>query len=298
MERLGGAEFATPASALAGRLTALAPELEMIADDASRAVNRLTDELTDGAVKSVRERMLAAVDKGVAGDDGFKAELEKVIGEVRVRLPDTVDKRVKATVQRTHASRDEALLLVKKHLRDKDAFRSLSFTVSFSHAVNVATRSGVKWGNLAGAVVRGVMAIASSCGVVAVAAVVTALFSGFGSVKNWFSKDYRKSQLKASLNAELDAIRIKLRADVAAHLAEVDGDLRRHVIDVMKPLRAVEQELRDADRSVGNAILDLRRSASDDGFLRRRAGTASGTGPTVDPHPLRSINRSASFARA
>lgn len=297
LERLGGAEFATPASALAGQLTALAPELEMIADDASKAVNRLTDELTDGAVISVRERMLAAVKKGVVGDDGFRAELEQVIGEVRAKLPDTVDKRVKATVQRTHASRDEALFLVKKHLADRDAFRSSSFAFSFSHAVNVGTDSGVQWGNLVGAVVGGVMAIASSGSVLAVAAVVTALFTSFRSVRNWFSKDYRRSQLNASLNAELNAIKSKLRADVAAHLAEIDGELRGYVINVMKQLRAVEQELRDADRSVGNAVLDLRQSASDDDFLRRRAGTASRTGQAVDPHPSRSIDRSASFAR-
>lgn len=294
LERLGGAEFAAPASALAERLTALAPELEMIADDASRAVNRLTDELTDGAIKTVKERMLAAIEKGIAADDELKSALEAVLGEVRTRLPDTVDRRVKATVQRTHASRDEALFLVKKHLRDADAFSSPSFAVSFSHAINVATRSGVKWGGLTGAAIGGAMAIASG-GVLAIAAGLTALVSGIRSVMNWFSRDYRKSQLKASLNKELDAIRVKLRANVATHLTSIDGDLRRHVLGVTELLRTVEQKLRDADRFVGKDVLDLRQLASDNELLRCQAETAFDTRRGADPHPSRSIDRSASF---
>lgn len=296
LARLGHAEFATPASALAEQLTALAPELEMIADDASRAVNRLTDELTDRAVKDVRKKMLAAIEKDMAGNDGFKIALEKVIGEVRARLPDMVDRQVKATVQRTYASRDEALFLVKKHLRDTDAFSSSSFTVSFSHAVNVATRNGVNWTNLAGAVVGGVLAIASSGGVLAAVGVVTALFSGFRGVKNWFSKGYKKSQLKSSLNAELDAISTKIRANVGAHLAGIDGDLRRQVLDVIKPLRAVEQELRDADCFVANAALNLRRSADDDELLLRQTETTFSASKAANPDSLRSIDRFASFA--
>lgn len=266
----------------------------MIADDASRAVNRLTDELTDGAIKTVKETMLAAIEKGIAGDDEFKSALEAVLEEVRTRLPDTVDRRMKAAVQRTHASRDEALFLVKKHLQDAYAFSSSSFAVSFSHAINVTTRSGVKWGGLTGAAIGGVMAIASG-GVLAVAAGLTALVSGIRSVMNWFSRDYRKSQLKASLNKELDAIRVKLRANVATHLTSIDGDLRRHVLGVMELLHAVEQKLRDADRSVGKNVLDLRQLASDSELLRCQAEKAFDTRWGTDPHPSRSIDRSTSF---
>lgn len=296
LERLGGAEFAAPASALAERITALAPELEMIADDASRAFNRLTEELTDGTIKTVKERMLAAIEKGIAADDELESALEAVLGEVRNKLPDTVDRRVKATVRRTYASRDEALFLVKKHLRDADAFSSPSFAISFSHAVNVATRSGVKWGGLVGAALGGAMAIASG-GVLAVAASLTALVSGIRSVMDWFSRDYRKLQLKSSLNRELDAIRVKIRANVASHLTSIDGDLRRHVLGVTELLRTVEQQLRDADRFVGKDVLDLRRLASGKELLRWQAEMAFDTRRGADPHPSRSIDRSASFVK-
>lgn len=273
-------QFATPARELSKQLDKLGPELEMIADDASKGMKRLTDELTNGCVKRVREKMLEAINRGLSGDQDLKIKLEQVLEEEKSRLPDTVNTRVSGTVKRAYLSCKEALHLVEKHLKDVHAFDSPSFSSSFSHAVDVDTSWGIDVGGLVGSLlglgvtVSAVAAALAASVAVPVAAVVTGIIAGvgalmgiFNSVKNALSQDYKKDQQRKSLNRNLDAIKPNIRRNIVEALEAMEDSLRTNVLGLMGPLRDVEEELQNADRSVRRASHELKCLISDNAQL-------------------------------
>lgn len=267
LERKAESHFAKPARELRKQLKILGPELELIADDASKAVNRLTDEVTNGCVMRVRKEMLQAIDKGLSGDAELKKKLEQVLDEERNRLPETVNTKLRGAVQNVQRSCREALQLVEKYLEDVRAFESPGFASSFSHAVEINTKSGIDWIGVAGAAVA-VMGI-PVFGVVA--AGIGAVLSIIRSFWDFFSGSYQKDQQKQSLNKNLDAMRPKLRTDVSQTLQKIDIDLRRHVLDMMLPLKSVEQKFQAAANSMKEAVGDLRQLAENPSSLYRYA---------------------------
>lgn len=259
-------QFATPARELSKQLDKLGPELEMIADDASKGMKRLTDELTNGCVKRVREKMLEAINRGLSGDQDLKIKLEQVLEEEKSRLPDTVNTRVSGTVKRAYLSCKEALHLVEKHLKDVHAFDSPSFSSSFSHAINVDTSWGINWGGLLG-VAGGIVLTVLTGGTFGVIAAITTAFSFVRSIWNIFSRDYMKSQQRQSLNKNLDDIRPNIHRNIVEALQEMEDNLRANILGLMRPLRGVEEELQDADQFVRQAAYELKRLNGDNAQL-------------------------------
>lgn len=275
LEKKAEHHFAKPARELGKQLKILGPELEMIAEDASKAVKRLTDEVTNGCVLRVRKEMLQAIEKGLSGDGELKKKLEQVLDEERNRLPDTVSAKLGSAVQNVQRSCKEALKLVEKYLKDVRVFESAYFSSSFSHAVEVDTKSGVDWGSLAGSAIG--LALSLAAGPLGIIARLSTLFSIARSFWNFFNSDYQKDQQKQSLNQNLDAIKPKLRTDVKQTLEKVDADLRKHVLDMIIPLQAVEQNFRAAANSMGESVGDLRQLAEDPSYLYRYAEVYSST---------------------
>lgn len=273
-------QFAAPARELSKQLDKLGPELEMIADDASKGMNRLTDELTNGCVKRVREKMLEAINRGLSGDQELKIKIEHVLEEEKSRLPDTVNARVSDTVKRAHLSCKESLYLLEKHLKDVQAFDSPSFSASFSHAVDVDTSWGISVGGLLTSILGlglTVAALSTAAAAAApVAAAITAVLGGlsalmgiFNSVKNALSKDYRKAQQRQSLNKNLDDIKPSIHRNIVEALQDMEGKLRANIFGLMRPLRGVEGELQDADQFVRQAAYELKRLTGDNAQLCR-----------------------------
>ncbi|NBC35463.1 hypothetical protein GTZ99_02705 [Novosphingobium sp. FSY-8] len=255
-------QFAVPVRELSNQLDKLGPELELIADDASKGMNRLTDELTNGCVKRVREKMLEAIKSGLGGDQELKIKLEQILEEEKARLPDTVNARVSGIVKRTYQSCKEALYLVEKHLKDAHAFESPSFASSFLHAVNVDTSSGINWGGLLG-VAGGIAITLLTGGTFGAIAAITTAFSFVRSVWNFFSRDYMKDQQRQSLNKNLDSIKPNIQRNIVEALKTMEDNLRANVLGLMNPLRSVEEELQNADRSVRRASHELKCLISD-----------------------------------
>ncbi|HYF84825.1 GTPase domain-containing protein [Azospirillum sp.] len=275
LEKKAEHHFAKPARELGKQLKRLGPELELIAEDASKAVKRLTDEVTNGCVLRVRKEMLQAIEKGLSGDDELKRKLEQVLDDERDRLPETVNSRVGSTVRNAQNSCKEALQLVEKYLNDNHAFDSKDFVSSFSHAAEVSTNSGIDWGGVVGTAVNTAVALLAGGPIIAG---ITAVMGIFRSFWNFFSSDYHKDQQKLSLNKNIDMIKPKLRKDVNETLRQVESDLRKHVLDMTLPLQAVEQNFRAADNSMREAVGELRQLAEDPSYLYRYAEVYSSTG--------------------
>jgi hypothetical protein len=276
LEQKAENQFAKPARELGKQLKILRPELKLIAEDASKAVNRLTDEVTNGCVMRMRKEMLLAIEKGLSGDDELKKRLEQVLDEERNRLPETVKAKLDSAVQNVQRSCREALTLVEKYLKDVRAFDSRIFASSFSHAVEVDTKSGIDWGGVAGSAVG--VAVALATGPFGIIAGIGALLSIVRSFWNFFSGDYQKEQQKQSLNRNLDAMKPKLRTDVGETLQRVDTDLRKHVLDMVTPLQSVEQSFQAAANSMREAVGDLEQLATNPSSLYRYAEVSSLTG--------------------
>jgi hypothetical protein len=269
-------QFTIPARELSKQLDRLEPELEMIAADASKGMNRLADELTNGCVKRVREKMLEAIKSGLGGDQDLKIKLEQVLEDEKEKLPDTVNARVKSTVKRTYQSCKEALHLVEKHLKDAHAFDSPSFSSSFSHAVDVDTSFGIDGFGLFGALVGlgaaaytlfSPVTIPVTAAIIAVIGGLSALMGIFNSIKNALSKDYKKDQQRRSLNKNLDAIRPNIHCNIVEALRDMEGKLRDNVLGLMIPLRDIEKELQNADQSVRKTSYELKRLTGDSSQL-------------------------------
>ncbi|PGH58564.1 hypothetical protein CRT60_05300 [Azospirillum palustre] len=275
LEKKAEHHFAKPARELEKQLKILRPELELIAEDASKALKRLTDEVTNGCVMRVRKEMLQAIEKGLSGDDELKKKLEQVLAEERNRLPETVNSRVGSTVRNAQKSCKEALHLVEKYLKDTHAFDSKVFVSSFSHAADVNTNSGVDWGEVVGTAVN--VAVTWLVGGPILAG-ITAVFGLFRSFWNFFSSDYHKDQQKMSLNKNIDEIKPKLRKDVNKTLEQIERDLRKYVLDMMLPLQAMEKNFRAAANSMKESVGDLRQLAEDPSYLYRYAEVYSSTG--------------------
>lgn len=272
LERQAATEFSEPAAILACQLADLRPKLAAIADDGSKGIRRLVDEVTNGYVRRVRKTMLEAIDRGLKDDDALRIKLEAVIETEKRCLPDVMKNQVGRNALRVQESTDEALHLVRMHLAEQRAFESASFTAAFSCATEVNTKSGIEWANLvASAASLGLVATVTGPFAVAIVA-VTAVVSITRSVWNRFRTGFRQDEQKQALNRNMDALKSTLRSDVAAHLNTIDDQLRVHVLRQIEPLAGVEAGLRQADHIMRDAAEHMRRLAADGDALYAHAG--------------------------
>lgn len=272
LQRQAATEFGEPATIFANQLADLHPKLAAIADDGSKGIRRLVDEVTNGYVRRVRRTMLGSIERGLKDDDALRRELEAVIETERRGLPDMMKTRVSKNALRVQESTDEALYLVRKHLAEQRAFESASFAAAFTHAADANTRSGIELGNLAASVASlGLVATVTGPFAVAILA-VTAIVGITRSVWNRFSTGFRRGEQKQALNRNLDALKSTLRSDVTAHLNTINYQLRAHVLGQIEPLAGAEAGLRQADSIVRDAAERMRRLAADGDGLRALAG--------------------------
>ncbi|WP_194914870.1 GTPase [Azospirillum sp. INR13] len=266
-------QFGRPAAELRKQLKKLSPELGLIADDASKAVSRLTDEVTNSCIKNMRKKMLEEIDKGLSDDAALKKKIEDILAEEQTEITKTIKIKVRSAAENAHNSCKEALRLVEKYLRDVNAFNSEVFSLSFSHAVEVNTSSGIDW---VGVTTVAVSATMLTGGVAAI------IIGGFGlllgairSIWKFFDSDFHKNQQKQALNKNLDAIKPKLRENVKQTLQKVEADLRKHILGVMVPLQSVEKNFEAAANSVRVAAGDLNSLAENPTRLCHYAESAS-----------------------
>lgn len=275
LEREAESQFAEPARALAKQIVVLKPQLEIIANDAGAGIRRLTDELTNGFIKRVREAMLIAINNGLAGDDAFKEKLEEILNKEKIKFPDIVRTKVHSTAQRAQQSCKEALHLVKKHLSDVNAFDSPSFSSSFAHAVKADTNNGIDGWGLAGVGVGGIALLFNPVTgpIVTLLGVIGVGVSLFMSLRNYFNSDYKKDQQKKALNKNIDEMKPKIRSDIADALAAIEKDIQRHVMSMLAPLQSVEENLQQADRSMRDAAAEFRKLCDHGDLLREHLET-------------------------
>jgi len=272
LEQEAEKQFGRPADELRKQLKKLNPELGLIADDASKAVSRLTDEVTNSCIKNMRRKMLEEIDKGLSGDDALKKKIEEILAEEQAGLAKTINGKVRAAAENAHNSCKEALRLVEKYLKDVDAFNSEIFSLSFSHAVEVNTSSGIDW---VGVTTAAVSATLLTGGVAAIIGGFGLLLGAIRSIWNFFDSDFHKNQQKQALNKNLDAIKPKLRENVKQALQKVETDFRTHILGVMAPLQSVERNFEAAANSVRAAAGDLKSLAENPTRLCHYAESAS-----------------------
>lgn len=259
--------FLFPMRALSGRIAGLEMDLKAIADDATRSMGRLADEITNGSIKRVRQTMLDAISAGIDDDDALKRRLDETLSREKGELGDVVSIRLRSTAKRIQQSCEEALQLLASRLRRDDAFESATFAAAFAHASKVETRSGLDWLGLGGSVLG--LAIAGfTIGTAGVGlAIITAIGGVMGiwnSIKFWVDGNFKKDQQKRALNINLDELRPAIRADVVGALNAAEMRLRTDVLDVLARLRSMLDEHDDAWRRVQVVAAEFGTLADDD----------------------------------
>jgi hypothetical protein len=286
--------FLVPAESLRGRLTGLERDLLSIADDASRSMGRLADEIADGCIKRLRDTMLEAIGSGIGDDEALKRRLDAAVEGERASLGRIVTSRLDATSKRIQASCEEAMHTLANRLRRDDAFESSIFAASFSHASKVDTRSGIDWvglgGSALGLAIAG-LAVATGGVVVAVLGALGSLMGIWNSIKFFLDGDFHKDQQKRALNANLDEVRPVVRVAVVAALEEAKARLRGDVFGILERLRAIVDEHEDAWRRVQVAVATFRMLADEDDRLYEKAKrfTVDATTPAEEAallHPI------------
>ncbi|WP_333882821.1 GTPase domain-containing protein [Sphingobium yanoikuyae] len=260
LEKDASAQFTVPAAELKAQLTKLTPQLELIAQDASKGLLRLTDEITNRCIKRIREKMMTAIDKGLWGDAALKAKFDEIVAEEKAGLSDVVYKKIRATAERTMKSCHEVIAVLRHDLKSSDAFKSATFTASFSHALEANGGWGIDGFGLGGAALSLALGVATG-GWSLILTGIGAAIGIFRSIRKSWDKDYHKSEQKRSLNKGLDEVKPKIHADILQALQRAESDLRAHALDTIKPFLSIERQMRDADRKVRCFETALREAA-------------------------------------
>ena len=251
-----------PLAEFSKQLRALAPQVELIGEDAARGVRRLIDELENHMIGQVRQQMLQAIDRGIASDGELKQALETALEAERRCLDELAQAKLRAIAERTQKSCAEAMTLVRSRLDGAGAFDSAAFSTSFSKAVDVDTDSGISWLGLSAAAVGLILSIEAAPVVIGLA-VVGAAIQVFGSVWRYFSPDFKRQEQRKSLNRNLDDARPRLREVLRTNLEPIALGIREHVLRAMEPLHKLEAGFQSAEQAMTSVGAKLERFGSD-----------------------------------
>lgn len=249
--------FLKPASELDFAIKKLELGLENIAEDARRNLRRLSDELIQKTIGSVRSQMMDAIQSGIENDKSLKRIIESILKQEKVGISNNIQLAVQKIVLNTRDSVRDALKIMKAELAQEDIFSIPNFTANFDHTIEIGTKNGADWAGLGTAISTAVLAVLLTGGWALFFGIAGALMSAWSAVASFFDPGYKKEQQKRVLNYKLLLVRKELSLSIPRRMDEIAADVAKVVRSQAVPFRNLSVDYTDSGQILVNVSLKL-----------------------------------------